>query len=561
MNHRNQIKSKRTIALLLAAVCAIGVILTGCKKQNGDGQYDKLRDRIQAAKEKETGTERPAENPADEEPSGEPAGDAFYDKLASIVNDADPKQWDSFALVDLDGDGIMELFAANFDGERDDPGICPYMIVAQDVTGEPVINDDLLFDGVAGAGGYRGSLYLLEGMGRLREVAFYAPLGTPADTIYVMEDGTIEILDYGYFETDSWGDLGDTSADDWDLFEHGEWKWNDKVVTEEEYDSNLEADLRGARETAFSDLNWLSKEKVLQELKKFSASAGNVSEEPHEEQGDDLKPILMRKSGATEDQVIVFEQQDYDGDGKEEAFALIGEVVDDPEVMRTVVGNIWFISSDESEKLLHEGIGMGFQEGIRTMTLGKTTYALFDEVYATANLTYVWYVQDGKAVEAPFSAAGEVITDVPEGEDRFRIMDSSYDCSYYPDTDSWMGHTWKHYYFFYFDEIDEVCEYAGAYITQQTVPFLCGRDLVKELVPKGAKMDSLYCRGNGHIVINYELAGDGCVNYYHYIYDFLKGSFVDDTGEETQEEPLDGICKEALCPDIANYPEVPNPEN
>ena len=50
------------------------------------------------------------------------------------------------------------------------------------------------------------------------------------------------------------------------------------------------------------------------------------------------------------------------------------------------------------------------------------------------------------------------------------------------------------------------------------------------------------------------------MNYYHYIYDFALDCFVDDCGIETGEEPLAGICKEALCPDIANYPEVPNPD-
>ena len=366
MNHRNQIKSKRAIALLLAAVPAIGVILTGCEKKDSGGQYDKLRERIQAAKEKD------AAGPADE-PVADTAADAVTDEIpAEPMQDPDAK----------------------------------------------------------------------------------------ADT----------------------------------------------------------------------------------------------------EEADVLKEMLLKETGAGIDEVAVFAQEDYDGDGSEEAFALVGETIEDYPEMRTIEGNVWFVTKNGCE-LLHEGAAMGIYDDMRSMILGHTKYVLFDEVYATAILTYVWSVSNGKAVEAPFSAAGEVITDVPEGEDRFRIMDSSYDCSYYPDTDSWMGHTWKHYYFFYFDDIDEVCEYAGAYITQQTVLFLCGRDLVKELMPKGAKMDSLYCRGNGHIVINYELAGDDCVNYYHYIYNFLEGSFVDDTGEETKEEPLDGICKEALCPDIASYPEVPNPEN
>ena len=45
----------------------------------------------------------------------------------------------------------------------------------------------------------------------------------------------------------------------------------------------------------------------------------------------------------------------------------------------------------------------------------------------------------------------------------------------------------------------------------------------------------------------------------NYIYDFSKESLVDDIGEITGEEPLWGIYLEALCPEIANYPEVPGP--
>lgn len=268
-----------------------------------------------------------------------------------------------------------------------------------------------------------------------------------------------------------------------------------------------------------------------------------------------LQELLMREADATPDEIAAFLQDDFDGNGEEEAFAIVGEQTDDEE-MGGIEGTVWFVTKDGCVNL-HGPAGMGLYAKPRTMVMGDKKYVLFDEIYATSLLTYVWTVSDGRAKETPFSALGELVIDPSDGEGRFRIMDSSYDCMYNPETDSWLGHTWKQYYFFYNDETGEVMEYAGTEIPEENVAFLCGKDLVEELVPRRDVVSSIFCRGNGLIVINYEHIADGCVMYYHYIYDFSEGHYVDDNGVETGMQPLDGICKEALCPKIASYPEVP----
>ncbi|MCR5733403.1 MAG: hypothetical protein K6G22_02245 [Lachnospiraceae bacterium] len=272
----------------------------------------------------------------------------------------------------------------------------------------------------------------------------------------------------------------------------------------------------------------------------------------------DLFTLLMDESGCTGDEIMLFDQDDFDGDGTDEAFALIGEPQDDFEDFSAVVGEIWFAGADGCEMLHDSNAGMGFASEERKMTIGGVTYVMFDEEYATGRLTDIWYVAEGKPVIADFSTIGYVYED-PVEENRFRMVDSSYDAVYDIENEIYLGHTWKTYYFFYNSETDEICEYAGTNIDSETAEYLCGFDPVSELVPKGDEPLSLFCRGTGDIVLNYSHTEDDMVEYYHYIYNFLDKWYISDDGEVIDAEPQSGIYLEALCPDMANYPEVPTP--
>ena len=268
----------------------------------------------------------------------------------------------------------------------------------------------------------------------------------------------------------------------------------------------------------------------------------------------DLREKLIAEGNLKDDEIRLFHQEDFDDDGADEAFALVmrnnAKEFKDGQI---VEGDVWFVSPNGCQKL-RTSDGMGFGETEHILRLGNTKYELFDDVYATGRLTYAWYVADGKVKDAPFSKIGTVITDI-DGKDRFRIMDSNYDVEYDPEVDGTFGHTWKQYYFFYDETNDRICEYGGTDIEQSKAEYLCGIDIVGQCLPAGDKLSSLFYRSNGLVVMNYEHEEDGHIFYLHLIYDFINGAFIDDNGEETDGEPLEGTYAKALCPDMAVYPE------
>lgn len=252
---------------LITSFLAVGIMLTGCSgSAKGEAAEDKQAGSTETVSvEKKEPEEALSEEEAEPEEKNkaeeEPADIKIYREFYDIVSDADKMEWDGFRLIDLDGDGIYELFATRIDGEREDPGIQPYMIVGHK-DGETVKNDELS-DGVAGAGGYRGSLYYLEGKGILHESMFFAPLGEPADRVYSLKDGEIVETDTGDFSADRSADM---YADDWDLFANGEWRWNGKTVTEDEYKDSLRKATDNTTGRMLCEIDWMSREQALDKL-------------------------------------------------------------------------------------------------------------------------------------------------------------------------------------------------------------------------------------------------------------------------------------------------------
>lgn len=258
--------------LYLIMIClAAGLVFAGCTGSDKDtGPDDKPAESIEEPSKEEA--EEPAETKT--KPKEKSAETKIYRKFLDIVTGADQAKWDRFALIDLDGDGVFELFATCIDGEREDPGIQPYMIVGHKE--EDVIKNDELFDGVAGAGGYRGSLYYLEGKGKLHESMVFAPLGEPADRVYLLKDGEITETDMGEFEADRTTDI---SGDDWDLYEHGEWHWNGRTVTEDEYKNSLREATDNTQGKPLSEAGWLSSKRVAKKLQRLMEGRGIEEEE------------------------------------------------------------------------------------------------------------------------------------------------------------------------------------------------------------------------------------------------------------------------------------------
>lgn len=165
--------------------------------------------------------------------------------------------WDSFQLIDLDGDNSDELIVTDRSEDRQDAGM-NYFLIVDWYDGEIVITE--LADGVASAGGYRGTKYYLPGMGKIYDISMSAPYGCPGFSAYEFSNGSYEYSLGGYLEPNPEFDY----PDNWD---NGTWHWNNEEVSEEEY-YELEAEYTDNYSgIALEDIDYVDEESMLSILK------------------------------------------------------------------------------------------------------------------------------------------------------------------------------------------------------------------------------------------------------------------------------------------------------
>ena len=238
---------KRQIRLI-ATYLSFSLLIAGCNATTENTPEDSSDDT--SITEQETrqtttsDTEISEEDPTDETEQAEEAEpaenlyQAYYDFIQNpseyewdgryyemCVYDEMDFGWDSFQLIDLDGDGSDELIVTNRSEDRPDAGMNYYLVVDR-YEGEIVITE--LADGVASAGGYRGTKYYIPGRGIIYDISANAPYGAPGFSAYGFSNGGYEYSIGGYMEPAS--DL--EYPDNWD---NGTWYWNGEEVTEEEY--------------------------------------------------------------------------------------------------------------------------------------------------------------------------------------------------------------------------------------------------------------------------------------------------------------------------------------
>lgn len=279
-----------------------------------------------------------------------------------------------------------------------------------------------------------------------------------------------------------------------------------------------------------------------------------TDEEATEVSLDDLseeyKEKIAEASKSPQEDIRFFDMDDFDGDGEYEAFALVG---DEPEYDfyegGLVVGQVWFVNGLGAQPLT-DGVGMGYSAQGRRLDFGDKRYVVFDDIYATGTLSYVFEVSGKEVTEAPFSQYGTVQD--PDG-DTFTIIDSSYDSEQDPDMEWPLGHTWKSYYFYYDKESGQVKEYGGSEISIDEANELTGHDLEAECLSPEDELGTIYYRQNGIININYSRTDtDGYIYYRHRNFCMESESFLDDWGEESDEEQY-GTYLPSRCPEIAVY--------
>lgn len=191
--------------------------------------------------------------------------DQYIDIIKNYKNYEDDVKLDKFALIDLDGDEIPELICTgSYDDEYSMFGMQPYLIVGNNENGAVVY--DIMTDGVASAGGYRGTLYYLPGLGKLHEYAVSSAFYDPTDTIYTMKDGKIETFAHGEFKVDV-NKLPDEMSEDDDIMNYGHWYWDGESVTKDEYKKRFVSAIENTHGIALSDIDYMSRDEIIKALK------------------------------------------------------------------------------------------------------------------------------------------------------------------------------------------------------------------------------------------------------------------------------------------------------
>ena len=202
-----------------------------------------------------------------------------------------------------------------------------------------------------------------------------------------------------------------------------------------------------------------------------------------------LRDSITKESGK---EIMAEYYADYDGDGIEEMFAVVGN--DD-------MGGgqyIWFASDNMTKCVYDDGDSLYFDtqnERICTVSDSQKLFIMEHGGYGSGSNSLCYYLKKGEPVRLNVS---EGLTHV-SGAD-FNIYPSAFD--YYVDEFGMAtGHTWKPYYLKWKGYIFD--EYTGGQITlKQFKKYTGGKKYIKKIKKEGYQIDSIILRSNGIININ-----------------------------------------------------------
>ncbi len=231
--------------------------------------------------------------------------------------------------------------------------------------------------------------------------------------------------------------------------------------------------------------------------------------------------------------------KDFDGDGTAEGFVFVGGEID--EDWSTIDGALWFVNEDSCESV-HQFEAVAVTEEDKVLgqmdITDKKSFVTLNDVYATSNVTYLFFVDNGKCKESVMSGLGAFHT--PDYVDDYCVSVSAYDAQFdyeegKKEEGMFLGHTWKNYYFYYDEGAGDFREYIGIPITEAELKEACGIDLAEEIRKAGYQVDEMYKRPNGIINVNYSLvtkdSGNVSEEYMNASYNAKTKVFVDVWGD------------------------------
>lgn len=337
-----------------------------------------------------------------------------------------------FALLFLDGDEVPELIV--MEGWAHAQGASVYLFQEGEVISIGEYGqygalcyrekDGLLFDDYDTQGNFHSWVYQIEGKQAVLLQSYdYCQViagegeETPQDTYYV--DGK-EVTEEQYQKvSDGW------SADGYQMIEYDHCRALTKT------------DIR----------------KALQE----------ELEERIQMREDVLKQNLLLAAKAQESDILLFEYDDYDGDGKYEAFMIVGKSFTYPGGWgeeTSYTGTLYFAGADGSVLELDDSYGI-YRMIDGKMDFGSRKYLYFyTEYIVTANDSELWTVREGKPVdESELFWGNEVVYRDEDPREDFEIWVDAYDifCErdhFGKDDHMWTGHSYKPY-FYHYDAVED----------------------------------------------------------------------------------------------------------
>lgn len=217
-----------------------------------------------------------------------------------------------------------------------------------------------------------------------------------------------------------------------------------------------------------------------------------------------LQQRVLAESGFTEDAILMMDYDDYDRDGKCEAFMFCGEVLANRFYEeKGYNGELWFVGEKQCT-LLREGT---YRMIDGSMTLGpnqKYLYLYSNRVF-TANISELWTVIDGEPVEDELSDLGQIVY---RGGDSFEIWIDGYDHFYEPKHDMWRGHTYRPYFYEYKWSTGRLERYEEKTLSDEELAELCGFDLAAQVRAEGYEITKIVQWGGRIVTVNYTIPLD-----------------------------------------------------
>lgn len=189
-------------------------------------------------------------------------------------------------------------------------------------------------------------------------------------------------------------------------------------------------------------------------------------------------------------ELLSYQCEDYDGDGKEEAFAFAGKYSEED---GSYSGELYF-ANQKGAFSVEKSQGTYFNFGKETITAGDRIFICMEEYYVTGSKSILFGLENGKPARIEITPNGGSIYQLQDNE--YRMTCDAYDLNL-----DETGHTWKYYYFYW--DGKQFREHGAKEISkEELLKYKNAEEILKEIDKEGYQVRNILYRENDIIHIN-----------------------------------------------------------